>query len=313
MKGLELSEAFYRLHGAPMLEKEFPDLLPHIAVGLFGAGSECLGYDDDVSRDHDFEPAFCILLPGESTVNRKRAFQLERAYAALPREFMGYRRTAVSPTGGARHGVLRLCDFLLEKTGTPDGSLTQKDFFFLPEQSLLEVTNGAIFYDGSGHFSAIRKSLSYLPEDVRRKKLAGRLLLAGQAGEYNYPRAIARGDTAAAQLSVAEFVKNALHSALLLNKIYLPYYKWQFRALREAPTLSHVSSPLEYLLSSPNGKEEAEKKTAAIAHVAKSLADTLMAQSLTTREGASLEAHAYAVNRTIPDPEIRNLHILYGI
>lgn len=313
MKGLELSEAFYRAHGAPMLEKDFPHLLPYITVGLFGAGSECLGYDDEASHDHDFEPGFSILLPDEGRVDRETAFRLERAYAALPKEFMGYTRARLSPTGGARHGVLRLSDFLLEKTGTPDGALTEKDFFFLPEQSLLEVTNGKVFHDGDGAFSRIRTRLSYLPESVRRKKLAGRLLLMGQAGEYNYPRAIARGDTAAAQLCIAEFVKNALHSSLLLGKKYLPYYKWQFRALRDLPRLSSISETLEYLLSSPNNQTEAKKKTALIESVAEAFAVLLDEQALSHKGNAPLEAHAYAVNDTISDREIRNLHILYGI
>ena len=59
MNGLELSHAFFETWGRPMLEKEFPQLLPYLAVGLFGQGSECFGFDDAVSRDHDFEPGFC--------------------------------------------------------------------------------------------------------------------------------------------------------------------------------------------------------------------------------------------------------------
>ena len=81
MKGLELSEKYFEEYGQPMLEKEFPDILPYLAVGLFGSGSECFGYDDEVSRDHDFEPGFCIFLPDESVIDRRTAFQLERAYA----------------------------------------------------------------------------------------------------------------------------------------------------------------------------------------------------------------------------------------
>ncbi|MBO7292460.1 MAG: hypothetical protein J6V07_00835, partial [Clostridia bacterium] len=91
MKGLELSEAYFRTHGLPMLERDFPGLLPHLAAGLLGSGSECFGYDDDLSTDHDFEPGFCLFLPSEEVVDRRTAFLLERAYAALPAEFMGYR------------------------------------------------------------------------------------------------------------------------------------------------------------------------------------------------------------------------------
>ena len=67
MNGLELSRAFYEQYGAPMLHEQFPDQEGSIAVGLIGSGSECLGFDDEVSRDHDFEPGFCLLLPDEGT------------------------------------------------------------------------------------------------------------------------------------------------------------------------------------------------------------------------------------------------------
>ena len=65
MRGIELSEQYYETYGKPMLEKEFPQLLDLVARGLTGSGSECFGFDDEVSRDHDFEPGFCIFLPGE--------------------------------------------------------------------------------------------------------------------------------------------------------------------------------------------------------------------------------------------------------
>ena len=99
-RGLELSRACFEAYGRPMLERQFPDLLPHVAAGLFGSGSECFGYDDEISRDHDFEPGFMLLLPGEDVVDRRTAFLLERAYAKLPREFMGLRRGLMGPVGG---------------------------------------------------------------------------------------------------------------------------------------------------------------------------------------------------------------------
>ena len=77
MKGLELSEKFYLEYGAPMIAGDFPHLEGKIAVGLAGEGSECLGYDDDVSRDHDFEPSFCMWLTDEDYDNY--SFALARA------------------------------------------------------------------------------------------------------------------------------------------------------------------------------------------------------------------------------------------
>lgn len=304
MKGLELSRAFYLSHGKPMLEECFPDRLPHIAVGLVGSGSECLGFDDETSRDHDFDMGFCIFLSDE--VDSRTAFALERAYAALPKEFMGVRRQSIAPTGGARHGVLRLSEFLTEKTGTPDGNLSLRDFLYLPEQSLLEAVNGELFYDGGGRFTAVRDRLSYLPEDVRRKKLAGELLLMGQAGEYNLPRSLRRGDTAAAQLCAIEFVKSALHFIFLYNRAYQPYYKWQFRALRALPHLSHLALPLLSLISSPASE-------AAVKQVTADTVRALLDEGLIVKGDVSLEECAYTVNDGIPSAEIRNLHILYGV
>lgn len=310
MRGLDICEAYFHEHGEPMLKARFPELLPHIAVGLIGSGSECYGFDDAISRDHDFDLGFCLFLPDEEIVSRHNAFRLERELAALPKEFKGQKRLTLAPTGGARRGVLRLSDFLREKTGTPDGVLSARDFFFLPESALAEVTNGKVFFDGSGRLTEVRRRLSYLPEDVRRKKLAGTLLLMGQAGQYNYPRSLAREDTAAAQLSIIEFAKHALHSILLLHRIYLPYYKWRFRTLAQ---ISPLADALEFLISSPNDKKTAKEKRATITDIATAVGGLLCEQGLSLRQDDNLEAHAYAVNDAVASPEIRNLHILYGV
>ena len=64
----------------------------------------------------------------------------------------------------------------------------------VPEQALAEAVNGELF-DGPGEVTAIRARLARWPEDVRRKKLAGQLLLMGQAGQYNYLRCLPHGET----------------------------------------------------------------------------------------------------------------------
>jgi len=258
MKGLDLSEKFYIEHGKKMIEESFSHLLPYLATGLLGSGSECMGYDDDISRDHDFEPGFCIFLPSESIVPRRDEFLLERAYSALPKEYMGFKRSPLSPVGGNRHGVIRISDFFETKTGDKDGELTMQGWFSISEQFLLEATGGKVFEDKFGLLTEIRQKLSYLPEDVRLKKLAGNLLIAAQSGQYNYQRCIKRGDTGAAQMCITEFANAVLKVIFLLNRKYIPYYKWVFRALGQLELLSHLSGDIEHLISSGNKENEAK-------------------------------------------------------
>lgn len=313
MKGLEISKAFFEEYGKPMLENEFPSLLPCLAAGLFGSGSECFGFDDDISRDHDFEPGFCLFLPDESIVDRKDAFALERAYAKLPKEFMGLKRNMLSPVGGSRHGVLRIDEFFKEKVGSADGELSVNEWLTLPENALAEITNGELFFDNYGLVTKIRENLCFYPEDIAKKKLAGNLLLMAQSGQYNYKRCIDHGEQAAAQLAVFEFVKSASEVIFLLNKRYQPYYKWSFRALRELDILSLEAEIMEYLLTTGNEPETAEEKYYAIEGIAADVIDVLIDRGLTKANCGDLEKHAYSVNDSIEDSQIRNLHILAAI
>lgn len=302
MNGLELSRAYFEEYGKPMLEREFPQLLPRLAAGLFGCGSECLGYDDGISRDHDFEAGFCIFLPED--IDRRTEFQLERAYAKLPCEFMGVSRPKLSPVGGARRGVFRTAEFFTARVGSPDGVLTVGQWLSLPPQLLLEATCGEVFFDGAGEVTAIRERLSRFPEDVRRKRLAGCLLNMAQAGQYNYPRCIAHGESGAAQLAAFEFARCAISAIFLLNDRYEPYYKWCFRALRGLPSLSIEAELLEYLITS--GNDDADEKSRVIEGIAADVIDALTEQGLTKAVCGDLEKHAYSVNDGVADAELRN-------
>lgn len=313
MNGLELCRAFYETHGLPMLESEFSDILPFLAVGVFGSGSECFGFDDDVSRDHDFEPGFCVFLPEEDVVSRRQAFLLERAYSRLPRVFEGVQRPVLQPVGGPRHGVFRTEEFFQKLVGAPNGVLTISQWLSLPEQALAEATNGEVYADPFGEVTRIRACLRYYPEDVRRKRLAGHLLLMGQSGQYNYARCLSHGETAAAQLAVGEFVRSALSAVFLLNRRYQPYYKWSFRALRALEWLGDLAPALETLLTTGNDPDTAKRKTELIESVSAAVLSLVREQGLSDASGADLERHAYAVNNLVQDAELRNLHVLAAV
>ena len=313
MKGLEIAEKYYEECGAPMLHETFPELEGIVAVGLVGSGSECLGFDDEVSRDHDFEPGFVIFLPPEEVVDRSLAFKLERAYQKLPDEFMGLKRNRDVSFDTDRHGVVRAADFFRSKVGDPDGNLSLETWLSLPEHYLLEVTNGKIFRDDLGIVTDVRKRLAYLPEDVRLKKLAGALSLAEQASAYNYERLLSRGDSAAAQLAIYEYVRHVLSVIFLLSKKYKPFYKWQFRALEDMGAFASLKEDLESLISTGNGVGEAVEKRSRIRRINAVLGEEIRAQGLSDYDGLRLDSFAYCVNGKIKDPSVRNMHIMTGV
>ena len=278
-------------------------------------GSECLGYDDEISRDHDFEPGFCIFVPDEEVIGRKALFELERAYAYLPKEFEGIQRPAIAPVGGRRRGVISTGDFYLDRIGRRKGFENDMDWFGVPDFYLAEATSGEVFFDGYGEFTRIRNSLLEMPECVRLKKLAGHLLLAAQSGQYNYMRCIKHGERAAAQLAAAEFVREIMACMFLLEKRHIPYYKWSFRALSELKTFSGQYDSLEFLISSQNDGDLPQIKAEVIEDVSAAVAKELAAEGLSAAPAQDpfLEAHAYEVNKAICDPAIRELNILFAV
>ena len=313
MKGLDLSKEFFEAYGRPMLTEQFADSLPHIAVGLVGQGSECMGYDDELSQDHDFEPGFTIFLPGEDVVDRRAEFLLERAYGRLPKEFEGYGRSGLNPAGGPRHGVVRLSEFLMKTIGRPDGNLTVRDWFTISEQSLLEVCNGKLFHDGDGAFTTLRERLGRMPEPIRFKKLAACLLMMAQTGQYNYKRLVDRGDERGAQLCLIEFEKQARHAAFLVSGVYMPYYKWSYRALSELPVLSELSDRLYRLISTGNDPSVAPSKLELVEDITARIICELQDQNLTDAVCADLQKHAFSVNDHIADGNIRNMDIFAAL
>ncbi len=310
MKGLELSEKYYGEYGAPMIREQFPEIAGLIAAGLTGSGSECYGYDDGISTDHDYEPGFCLFLPGEDRVDRRTAFLLERAYAKLPAEFGGFARQKMGPAGGQRHGVFRREEYFRDRLGCLPAEMTAQDWLRLPDWALAESVNGKIFRDGTGEMTRDREILRHMPEDIRRKRLAGHLLMMAQSGQYNYRRCLRHGETGAAQLAAGEFVNHAMFTAFLLENRYRPYYKWSFRALKALPGGEDLARSLEWLLTTGNDEAIAEDKYFCMEGIASGVIEKLQEQGLTQAVCGDLEKHAYSVNDGIGDGGIRNMSIL---
>ncbi|MBT1160461.1 DUF4037 domain-containing protein [Bifidobacterium sp. SO1] len=265
MSGLELARAYWQEVGKPMIAAKYPQYQGRIAAGLVGHGSECYGFDDAVSRDHDFGPRFCLWLTDEDYA--EIGAQLQTDYDALPNEFMGYVRADVATTtpraardgAGRRDGVFAIGDFFESVTGyrTAPAEDSPHEWLMLDEATLAAATNGKVFADPLGAFSATRQGFTFMPDDVRLSLISRRLGMMAQAGQYNVSRMLERDDGAAAWLAISEFVQAASSLVFLLNGPvtvgYAPYYKWRFAALRRlsqrmATRLPDVCDQLETLL-----------------------------------------------------------------
>ena len=307
MRGLDEARRFYEERGRAMLCGQFAEYEGRIAVGLAGHGSQCFGYDDALSRDHDFEIGFCLWLTDED--DAQIGVALSRAYRALGAE----RAAERSLLGESAVGVRRISDFYRRYTGSSGAPESWQQWMSLPAWALAEATNGEVWRDDLGAFSAIRETLLHgMPEDVRRKKLAARLVTMAQSGQYNYGRCLRHGEAGAAMLALGEFVNAAASCIFLLNRRHMPYYKWCFRALRELETLGDMCEPLEFLLTGENGGENDALKARLVEDICASVLRELRAQGLCRGSGDYLEEHAFALQEQIENPAIRALHVMEG-
>ncbi len=307
MKGLEEARRIYDERGREMIEEQFPEYAGRIAVGLAGRGSQCFGYDDALSRDHDFGSGFSLWLTDEDDL------AIGAALARACRAWGASEPSARSMLGESAVGVRRISDFYRHYTGSPGAPESWQQWLSLPSWALAEATNGEVWRDDLGEFSAIRETLlNGMPEDVRRKKLAARVIGMAQAGQYNYARCLAHGESGAAMLALGQFVRDAAETVFLLNRRHMPYYKWCFRALRALPILGDMAEPLEFLLTGENGGEGDKLKAQLVEDICASVLRELAAQGLCRGGADYLEGPAFEIQRGIKNREIRALHIMEG-
>lgn len=304
MMGLDLARAYWEDCGRPRLACFCPELLERAAVGLVGEGSECFGFDDALSRDHDWGAGFCLWLAAEDQARLGETAEL--LYASLPEEYRGYPKRRNSSESGPRIGVQEIGSFYAHFLGLARPPAALEDWIGLPESGLAAATNGEIFADPEGRFTAFREALlAYYPEDLRKKKLAAACAVAAQAGQYNYTRCLRRGETVAAFQALGQFTERAQQIVFLLNRIYRPYYKWTQRRLRSLPLLGAESAELlDTLVREPLNGEERIEELAAL------LIGALREQGLSDRTEDFLLLHAAAIQESIADPRLRAAHLM---
>lgn len=306
LNGLELARGYFLDVGLPMLKCEFPELLPSLAVGRVGEGSECFGFDDNISRDHDFGPGFCIWLP--QSLWSQYGHPLTLAYWNLPASYGGIRRPESGPFV-VRVGPTSISAFYMHFLGRKLPPYSIAEWFSFPQEPLAACTNGIVFEDSLGEFTHIRTYLrKYYPEPVRMKKLAAHCALAAQAGQYNYCRCMKRGDRGGTIWALNRFMRNFVAALYLLNRRYMPYEKWAYRGLSDLPLLGgEVSTLLSQLFP---GAPETESLIEQLCTI---LISFLRASGITTTPSSFLLSHGQEIQSLISHPELRALPLMSWI
>ncbi len=309
MRGIDLNREYFDRAGKPMLQRDFPELWQRLAAGMAGHGSECFGFDDEISRDHDFRIGFTIYLSRED--EEKYGFALNRAYLKLLKDAPPQKiDSRESPLGETEYGVIAIEKFFLRHLGTPGVPRNWREWLYTPDYAFAEALNGAVFYDGSGEFSRIRREIANgMPHDVRLKKLAAYLATAAQSGQYNYLRCLKHGEKGAASFALGDFVRATANAVFLLNHAFGCYYKWLFRAMRALPILGDQADALEFLLTD---NADASAKSEVIELIAAQIIAELKRQQLVSGNGNDLENFAFELQSAIVNREIASLHIMEG-
>jgi hypothetical protein len=241
--GLRLGELFYREVVRPVLERAFPGMA--YSAALIGSGSEVLGFDTEMSRDHDWGPRVMLFLP-EEHASQGPAIRDELA-RRLPRTFMGYRTDFDAPEAEVdplRHRVetLTVREYLQRYLGfDPERELEAADWLTFPEQKLRALTGGAVYHDGAG-LEAVRDRFAYYPRDVWLYLLAAGWTRVGQE-EHLMGRAGLVGDELGSAIIGGRLVRDLMRLCFLMERQYAPYPKWfgtAFSRLACGPELAPV-------------------------------------------------------------------------
>ena len=257
--GLDLTERFFQEVVQPILAHHFPGL-PYAAARI-GSGSEVLGFDTEMSTDHDWGPRFHLFLTEEDDARWQTAVT-DTLCRHLPPTFLGYSTHYAAPNEEGTHllqphegglvnhrvevvTVRQFCrDYLSYDPAEP---LIVTDWLTIPQQLLLGMTAGRVFIDEVGELTAVRQQLTYYPHDIWLYLMAMQWGRIGQEQPFVGRTGIV-GDEIGSQLLAGRLVHDVMQLAFFQARRYAPYPKWfgsGFAQLPQAPILTpHLTAAL---------------------------------------------------------------------
>ena len=271
ISGLDLAKRYYHEVVKDLIEGQFPNLA--YACGFFGHGSDVLGYDDHISKDHNWGPKLFIFLK-EGDYERITP-KLDASFKKnLPARFLdfstnwgppnlednGTQQLEDSDNGVINHKIefFTIKSYMQREFGFFKFPLETLDWLTIPQQKLLELTSGEVFFDNFNDLTELRAYFSFYPEQVRIFCLRGEwgeiqqmMAFTGRTGYVN--------DDLGSRLVATGQIKRMMKIAFLLEKQYAPYLKWFGTAFNKL-SLARNLSPLFHEILMTDDWDIREKK-----------------------------------------------------
>jgi len=330
--GLELAHLYYREAVGPILEAEYPKLVH--SAGLIGPGSEVMGFDDQMSVDHNWGPQVMLFLSDEDHARMADGLHQTLGYN-LPFTFQGYPThfEDISDDPGSvvpkminsrpinhRVYITTLHGFVRRYVGIePDQKLTLLDWLTIPEQKLRALVTGAVYHDGLNVLESMRRKLAYYPHDLWLYLLSAQWQRIGQEEAF-VGRTGVVGDEVGSTVIASRLVRDLMRLCLLMEKQYAPYPKWFGSAFARLDCADLLMPIFEKVLWSRNWQDRQEHLAAAYEIVATMHNDLAITEPVPTTASQFHsrpfmvihgDAIARAIWEVIEDPEVKRLP--YGV
>lgn len=322
--GLDLAGRFFHDAVGPIISRTIADL--RYGAALIGPGSEVLGYDTTISRDHDWSPRVQIFVagPAEPEVGTALRVALDRelpeVFAGFPvridRSDPGVGKALNHPELGHRVVVDTVAGWMSHHFEWHDASSpTVDDWLATPQQRLLEFTAGRVFRDDLGELTVARQRLRWYPDDLWRYLIACQWQRVAQLEPF-VGRAGDVGDDLGSRLVAASLGRDAIRLAFLIERQYAPYTKWLGTSFQRLPVAGKISDGMDVALAADDWGERESALVAVfeiLGHATNrlGLADSVdpSARPFYDRPYRVVDAHRLreALNQRIEDPDVRGV------
>jgi Domain of unknown function (DUF4037) len=260
-RGAELARAFFAGVVAPLLSRAMPGL--SYAAARLGSGSDVLGLDDAMSRDHDWGCRLTLLVDADAgdqvpRIRRLLEDELPERFGEFPVRFPVTWDSSVSH----QVDVATVAGFAASRLGAdPTQGMSVLDWLTVTGQSVLEVTAGPVFTDRTRTLAPARALLAWYPPDLERyvlaagwQRLCQLMPMMGRTAES--------GDELGSRLLSAGLAADVVGLAFTLSRQWAPYPKWRGTVFRSLPVAARLG-PLLDAVTAPRWRARQDALAAA--------------------------------------------------